>query len=815
MWCSLAPAYYFYVQFASTSNFTPLPAKFDVNALRNKTVYYFVSDNGPSQMAPGDSFPALLSEIRLAAKAWNDVQSSDLRIAFGGLTSAGTAQNSPGIDVVFDDDIPPGVVALAGPTSTAAAAPGQNFVPVLRSTLHLPRDFRTHPSYSEDLFGTLVHELGHTLGLQHTLTSAVMSTSLTRSTTRSKPLADDDIAAVSVLYPTGSFLAATASISGRVTAGGAGVNLASVVAISPTGPTVSTLTNPDGSYNLQGVPPGQYWIYVHPLPPPSSTDVGKPAGIEPPKGADGNPLPLTTYFDTVFYPGVKDTTFAQAFFLAAGDAKTGLNFSVSRRTLPAVWSVLTYGYYGNNGVHPAPLVTSGDGAAKSIGATGNGLLNGNTVSAGLSVSVLGQAGANIVGSPRFWVPGYIYFGVAPTFGANTGPRHLVFSQGGDLYVLPSALLLVNAPAPNITSATPATDDRGARAVLIAGTNLDANTRFYFDGAPAGLIRQNPDGTFLVTPPPATPGYRAAIVALNGDGQSSLFQSPNPPAFLYDPADGPFVSVNPSSLPAGSEAMVEIIGVNTGFADGLAAAGFGSSDIAVRRLWVTGPNRMIANVSVSPNAAVTATEFTAVSGLQVNAQPFGFQILAPNPRQVVMTPLASSVPAGGVATIAVSNLSAGASSIALTVNDQRATVFSAANGQITFQVPASVSPGPAVVKLQLPTGDPVFPIILAVDPPPPAITGAFSSPGVTADLSHPAFRGSLTGFQVSGLSSLSDFSALKVTVGGVDHSVIFATPQNGGLLVQILLDPSVPAGDRVAVTLTYNGSLSQPFTIAVR
>ncbi|MEJ7605393.1 MAG: matrixin family metalloprotease [Bryobacteraceae bacterium] len=54
------------------------------------------------------------------------------------------------------------------------------------------------PSYSESFYGTLVHEVGHAIGLQHTFTSGAMSTN-TRATTKAKPITQDDIAAVSLL----------------------------------------------------------------------------------------------------------------------------------------------------------------------------------------------------------------------------------------------------------------------------------------------------------------------------------------------------------------------------------------------------------------------------------------------------------------------------------------------------------------------------------------------------------------------------------------------------------------------------------------
>ncbi len=59
-----ASAHYFYEQFASSKPpFLPIVRHWDVNALPNGTVRFFISDTGPSRMAPGDSFAAIVSEI--------------------------------------------------------------------------------------------------------------------------------------------------------------------------------------------------------------------------------------------------------------------------------------------------------------------------------------------------------------------------------------------------------------------------------------------------------------------------------------------------------------------------------------------------------------------------------------------------------------------------------------------------------------------------------------------------------------------------------------------------------------------------------
>lgn len=118
----------------------------------------------------------------------------------------------------------------------------------------------TGAANTHDLQAVLLHELGHSLGANHT---GILGASMFQFPTQ-RYLTTDDLAFVNSVYPGGG--AALGTIGGTVTtSNGAGVPYALLTAFdAAAGVTAGGMTNPDGTYSFQ-VPPGNYRLYAEPL----------------------------------------------------------------------------------------------------------------------------------------------------------------------------------------------------------------------------------------------------------------------------------------------------------------------------------------------------------------------------------------------------------------------------------------------------------------------------------------------------------------------------------------------------------------------
>jgi uncharacterized protein (TIGR03437 family) len=716
---------------------------------------------------------------------------------------------------------------MGGPTTLAAMVQGENgsFVPIVRSVLVLGKDLSARPSYSDAFYLTVVHELGHALGLQHTFTSSAMSTAATRTTTRALPLAPDDVAGISLLYPAAGYAAKTGSVSGRVTLDGQGVHLASVVAIESSGRVVSAISDPDGSYEITGLPPGMYYLYVHPLP-PSQADIRLPVD------SGGNPVPAGPLFETVFYPGTKAIAQASLVEVLPGKPRKGFDFAVRGRDALDVYGVITYSYPGSYGVNPAFMNVNGK--RDYMLAQGSGLIVNNAVAPGLRVDAVGGSALVRQDSYKAYLPAefapYLQFSVGFSPFGSGGPQSLVFTLNGNIYVLPSGMYLVSSQPPSVGSVTARVDDSGRRTAVLKGSNLTPSNRVLFDGLAAQFVSFDWNtGELTVLPPQGAPEHTAVVTVLDGDAQTSMFLDAyrNPlPSYQYEAAAAPKISlVSPPQLPAGSEAMLEITGVNTNFSDGQTIAGFGSSDVMVQRIWVLGPERLLMNVRVSAAARPGALPLAVVTGFETVTLAGALEIQAgradaPIPDATLVNPATAqpSIYAGGKALLTVANLPQSPAPSA-TINGLPAVVESVQGNAILLQVPAGLEVGPAVLRLVV--GGQVLPaFVVPIDLAPPVIQKVSLLSGAAPTPANPVLPGEYLTVTVAGLADTrvaADPKLVQISLGGVAHAVQYVAASATGpdvYIFRIIVSNDVAAGEAVPLTVGIGHRVSQPVAVTV-
>jgi len=803
-----ACAYFHFVRYNSAqAPFVPIYEKFDLRALPGKTVPYFISMNGPLTLAEGDSEAAVISQIRAAAAVWNGVQSAEIRLAFGGFREAGAEMGAPYIQVEFTDELPPGIIAQGGPISRldAEEGPEGRFTPIARSVLRLPRNLATRPSWTERFFLTVVHEFGHTLGLQHTWTSSVMSTEITRATTKARPLAQDDIAGLSVLYPAEEFRRTTGSIQGRVMMNGRGVALASVVAFIPGRDAVSALTAPDGSYRIEGLPPGPYQVYAHPLPPAISGEP-QPVNLELPSGPAGRILPGGV-FDLAFYGGIAPGIPVQ---VQAGAAADGVDFNVTPRASVNLHSVQTYSFFGRNVIKPTVIQLSGGSGSTVF--TGYGA---TAVTPGFSLSILNAPETVIPGTLRPYASGYLMADISVTPVSGEGPRHLLFRNNNEQYVLPSGIWIARSAPPSIDSIQ--RDETGR--LVLQGRGLSETTSVWVDGV--ACLVQAQDEKLLVTPPPAMNGHRGVLVAFNRDGQSSLFTHGDAsPVVSY--ADAPVLSavMEDVQIPAGTEMAVEFGVSGADLRRWTPSLGVGTSDVAVRKVWATGEGTAIAWLAARVGAVPAVAPVTATVGLASVRMASSVTVLPANGRPFVrmselqeqyLHPGAAAVlPVVGLpGTVQVSNVSASLGGVA-------AVVLNASEGRVTIQIPPQLRPGAHLLRLRV-AGAEALPAALEVRPVPPSVIFARKLDGSPVSSAAPARAGEIVILGVGPLTEQEPMlGSIRVFTGAVEHAVTAVRPNPelpGTWLVEIRLAGVEAAGASIPLTVAQGAARSiAPFLL---
>lgn len=135
----------------------------------------------------------------------------------------------------------------------------------------------------DDRLNTLLHEFGHCLGLRHAATTPTIrwDWDWTDSSVWQKDpqmsygrdidsaLAEDEVIGASLLRPAPGWLRTTGSISGSVILDGQPARFVSVDVLRNDGgrarPSVQVFTGEDGGFLAEGLAPGEYVLWIHPM----------------------------------------------------------------------------------------------------------------------------------------------------------------------------------------------------------------------------------------------------------------------------------------------------------------------------------------------------------------------------------------------------------------------------------------------------------------------------------------------------------------------------------------------------------------------
>jgi hypothetical protein len=148
------------------------------------------------------------------------------------------------------------------------------------------------------------------------------------------------------------------------------------------------------------------------------------------------------------------------------------------------------------------------------------------------------------------------------------------------------------------------------------------------------------------------------------------------------------------------------------------------------------------------------------------------------------------------------------------------IVSVEAGRIVFEVPAQLSVGPAILRLRVGTLA-IQPIVVAIDPPPPVVSGVHVYTDFAVGPNWPAIPGEDLWVTVAGLAdpeALANPERVRITLGGVVHTASTVTQSETDpniSFVRFEVSSSVTAGASVPLTVAVGDRVSQPVAIPVR
>ena len=189
-------------------------------------IRWFEFDNGQSVAwrvhsggQPGLGLDASIGTFNVALRAWNDDAGSNIRYTYAGTTTASNGfDDGDGANTILFEDPGDGgskgsfecgtggVIAVGGPWyyNSTRTYKGRSYHPTAEADI-VTNDgtscfFANNPRVAEEVFA---HELGHTLGLDHSATRDALMFARAHDDNRGARLHADDRAAVAELYGSG------------------------------------------------------------------------------------------------------------------------------------------------------------------------------------------------------------------------------------------------------------------------------------------------------------------------------------------------------------------------------------------------------------------------------------------------------------------------------------------------------------------------------------------------------------------------------------------------------------------------------------
>jgi hypothetical protein len=228
------------------------------------------------------------SMVDRAFAAWSSLPDADIRFQSEGVVANAVTQGE-GISVTIADDLLSGQGAMALTVYTYDTTNGHM----------LDADIRVDPTLfdgSVNAQAALEHEVGHTLGLDHSPVLSSVMYPYVGPESSPVDLDVDDIISISTIYPKSDPTLRGATMTGRVMGDNGGIFAAQVVVVNELGQLVaSSLTNAAGEFTLMAIPEGRYRLYAEPLDGPVL--VGTMQGTW--REANLKPFPTEFYGSTV------------------------------------------------------------------------------------------------------------------------------------------------------------------------------------------------------------------------------------------------------------------------------------------------------------------------------------------------------------------------------------------------------------------------------------------------------------------------------------------------------------------------------------